>query len=78
MEKTKQEAIEKLRDLIEDVEIAMLTTIDGGVLRSRPMDTQETEFDGDLWFMTSKKHHKVEEINKDNRVNVSYLSLIHI
>ena len=74
MSNKKQEAIEKLRDLIQDVEIAMLTTIDGGVLRSRPMDTQETEFDGDLWFLTSKKHHKIEEINRDNRVNVSYAS----
>ena len=50
----------------------MLTTIDGGVLRSRPMQTQEFEFDGDLWFFTSSNTHKADEIEKDNRVNVSY------
>lgn len=72
MDNKKQEAIKKLRDLIQDVDTAMLTTIDGGVLRSRPMDTQEVEFDGDLWFMTSTENHTVDEINKDNRVNVSY------
>jgi general stress protein 26 len=30
------------------------------------------EFDGDLWFFTSSQTHKAEEIEKDNRVNVSY------
>jgi general stress protein 26 len=72
MQDTRQESIKKLNDLISDVEIAMLTTIDGGHLRSRPMQTQDVEFDGDLWFFTSSKTHKTEEIEKDNRVNVSY------
>ncbi len=72
MAENRQESIEKLGDLIKGVQTAMLTTIDGGVLRSRPMATQETEFDGDLWFFTSLQTHKTDEIEKDNRVNVSY------
>lgn len=72
MQDTRQESIEKLNELIENIEIAMLTTIDGGVLRSRPMRTMEAEFDGDLWFFTSSETHKDDEIKKDNRVNVSY------
>ena len=74
MEDTKQESIEKLNGLIKDVEIAMLTTMDDGVLRSRPMQTQEAEFNGDLWFFTSSDTHKTDEIEKDNRVNVAYSS----
>ena len=71
--KTREEAIKKLNDLIEDIDFAMLTTVDtDGVLRSRPMSTQEAEFDGTLWFFTSDKTHKVEEIERDNRVNASY------
>jgi general stress protein 26 len=71
--KTREEAIEKLNDLIEDIDFAMLTTVDtDGVLRSRPMSTQKAEFDGDLWFFTSDKTHKTEEIERDNRVNASY------
>lgn len=70
----RQEAIRKLNDLIEEIDFAMLTTIDGGVLRSRPMQTQDFEFDGNLWFFTSSRTHKTEEIEKDNRVNVSYAS----
>ena len=72
MEDTRQEAIKKLNGLIKDVQVAMLTTIDWGVLRSRPMQTQEAEFDGTLWFFTSTDTHKTEEIEKDRRVNVSY------
>ncbi|HEY0051485.1 MAG TPA: pyridoxamine 5'-phosphate oxidase family protein [Pyrinomonadaceae bacterium] len=72
MEDKRQESIRKLNDLIGDIEVAMLTTIDGGSLRSRPMQTQDFELDGDLWFFTSSKTHKAEEIEKDNRVNVSY------
>lgn len=70
--KTRKEAIEKLNELIKDVQVAMLTTIDKGVLRSRPMQTQEFEFDGDLWFFSSTDTHKTDEIEKDRRVNVSY------
>lgn len=62
----------KLNSLIKDVRIAMLTTIDNGVLRSRPMDTQQTDTDGELWFMTSGGSHKMEEIKSDNRVNLAY------
>lgn len=72
MENSRTEAIEKLKGLLEGIDFCMLTTIDGDHLRSRPMSTQEFEFDGDLWFFTSDNTHKMEEIAKDDRVNVSY------
>lgn len=74
MQDSREESIKKVNELIKEVEVAMLTTIDGGVLRSRPMQTQEAEFDGDLWFFTNTDTHKTEEIEADNRVNVSYAS----
>ena len=72
MEDKRSEAIGKLKELLEGIDFCMLTTLDGGHLRSRPMSTQQVEFDGDLWFFTSDTTHKVEEINKDGRVNVAY------
>lgn len=70
---THQEKIEKLRELMEDIDFAMLTTVDGdGNLRSRPMSTQQTEFDGDLWFFTAADSAKAAEIQRNGRVNVSY------
>lgn len=72
MQDKRQESIKKLNELIKDIQTGMLTTIDGGVLRSRPMATQEAEFDGTLLFLTGADTHKDKEIKKDNRVSVSY------
>jgi general stress protein 26 len=71
-EQTRAESINKIKELVEGIDFCMLTSIDEGNLRSRPMSTQQAEFDGDLWFFTSDDTHKVDEINKDNRVNVAY------
>ncbi|MBX3013123.1 MAG: pyridoxamine 5'-phosphate oxidase family protein [Caldilineaceae bacterium] len=67
-------AIEKLGELIDDIHVAMLTTVDeDGTLRSRPMATQEVEFEGDLWFFTSVDDAKVDEVRQEQQVNVSYV-----
>jgi general stress protein 26 len=72
MEDARKNSIEKIRKLTEDIDFCMLTTIDAGHMRARPMSTQQTEFDGDLWFFTSDDTHKVDEIAKDNRVCAAY------
>jgi general stress protein 26 len=65
--------VKKLAQLIKGVRIAMLTTTDAdGSLRSRPMATQEQEFDGSLWFFTREHSSKVDEVNDQQRVNVAY------
>lgn len=70
---TQQDDTKKLGELIQDIGIAMLTTVDDdGSLRSRPMQTQENEFDGTLWFFTGASSHKVLEVQHEARVNVSY------
>jgi general stress protein 26 len=67
------EAISKLREMIQDINVAMLTTaMPDGTLRSRPMMTQQTEFDGDLWFFTGAGSPKIQEIEDDQHVNLSY------
>ena len=72
MEQTRQESIEKLKNLLEGIDFCMLTTINGGQLRSRPMSTQEFDENGELWFFTSDETHKVDEIEADSRVNAAY------
>lgn len=67
------EEIKKLGEMIKDIDYAMLTTATGeGRLRSRPMSTQQAEFDGDLWFFTGADSPKVREIQEDQQVNLSY------
>ncbi|CAA9554825.1 MAG: hypothetical protein AVDCRST_MAG86-120 [uncultured Truepera sp.] len=64
---------EQLWDKIKDVRVAMLTTVeDNSSLRSRPMYTQQAEFDGELWFFTADDSGKVEEISREHQVNLSY------
>lgn len=72
MENSRAESLEKLKELTEGIDFCMLTTIDDGLLRSRPMSTQEFDGNGDLWFFTSDATHKVDEIAADGRVNVAY------
>ena len=51
----------------------MLSTVDkDGTIRSRPMATQDVEFDGTLWFFTRASSPKVEELEQEHQVNVSY------
>jgi general stress protein 26 len=66
-------SIKKLAELIKDIKYAMLTTTeDDGSLRSRPMQVQQVEFDGDLWFFTGASTPKVGEIKRESQVNVSF------
>ena len=70
---TRAEQVRKLAELIADTEFAMLTTVDAdGSLRSRPMAVQPREFDGDLWFFTQASAPKVDEVEREEEVNVSF------
>lgn len=67
-----QQAVEQVRELIKGIETAMLTTVSEEGLVSRPMKTQEVEFDGDLWFLTKKDTDKFHELLHNRQVNVAY------
>lgn len=65
--------IETLHDLIEDIEIAMMTTRrPDGHLVSRAMATQKRAPGADIWFVTSQDTMKLEELEGDPHVNLSY------
>ena len=62
-----------LSSQIEGIKVAMLTTIGpDGSLRSRPMATLPVAFDGTLWFFTNADSPKVDEVQHEQHVNVSY------
>lgn len=69
------ENVAKIAKEIKGIRMAMLTTVAlDGSLHSRPMATQEQDFDGDLWFFTDKHSVKVDELEANNRVNVAFVS----
>lgn len=69
-----QDGLSKLREEIKGIRIAMLTTAEqDGTLRSRPMGTQEMDENGALWFFTSADSPKVDEVERDRNVNITYV-----
>jgi general stress protein 26 len=65
--------VKKLAELMKGIKFAMLTTVEeDGSLHSRPMATQQVEFDGDLWFFTRVSSPKVWEAQTHRKVNVSF------
>jgi general stress protein 26 len=70
---SEQHSVARVRELIADIKVAMLTTCGAdGQMHSRPMYTQETDVDGDLWFMTSKSASLVRQIRENASVLVQY------
>ena len=70
---SRDEILSNIQDMIKDIRIAMLTTAgEDGRVYSRPMATQETRFQGELWFLTRQDSGKVDEIRHNAHVNVAY------
>jgi general stress protein 26 len=68
-----KEDLNKLGEMIEDIQIAMVTTMEpDGVLHTRPLATLKYEADGDLWFFTAIDSAKVDEVAQHAQASVSY------
>src|SRR5699024_2698445 len=67
------DSLRKLGELIEDIEVAMLTThADDGSLVSRPLQTLKLDANGELVFFTAADSHKVEELTNAGDANLAY------
>jgi len=68
--------LDDLYKLIDGIETAMFTTRRAdGHLVSRPMATQDRSDDADgadLWFVTDTDTHKLDDLEHDPHVNLSY------
>ena len=63
----------KLGDLIRDIGIALLTTVDEeGRFHTRPVQTLEFEANRVLWFFTDRGSPKADELRRDQRVSLGY------
>lgn len=65
--------LEELYDLIDEMEIALMTTRrPDGMLVTRPMATQDRGPLADLWFVTNIDTHKIDELKADPNVSLGY------
>lgn len=74
MEKNLQEVegIKKFKQLIQEINVAMMITGTGEDQTTRPMYTIDVDDQGSLWFFTDKNSLKIDEVNSDNHVHLLY------
>lgn len=70
---TTNKEIEKLYEMIDAIEIAMMTTRrPDGHLESRAMAVQKRAGGADLWFVTADNTVKLRDLSFDPHVNLSF------
>lgn len=71
---TTQENHHDVWERIKDMRYAMLTTLDpDGSLTARPMTTVQKQFDGALWFFTSRSSPPALAVAKNAEVGLQYI-----
>ncbi|MEP6920338.1 MAG: pyridoxamine 5'-phosphate oxidase family protein [bacterium] len=65
---------QKLVEMLKEIDFCMLTTVDeNDDLHSRPMSlNSEVDQQGNLWFFTNASSHKVSELSRIPKCNVSF------
>ena len=67
------EAREKISALVKGIHICMMNTANpDGSIDSRPMALQNTPFDGKLYFLTRRSSAKVDEVEQDRHVTLTF------
>src|SRR5688572_8771466 len=68
-----QQAINKFKELVDEVSICMFTILDDeSNLSSRPMITSSVDEEGNVWFFTNEFSEKISDLSKDNLVHLIY------
>jgi general stress protein 26 len=69
----KNEAVQKLKSLLDAIKIAMLVTSNADAhLKARPMATADVDEEGNIWFFTNEYTQKIKEVSFNNEVMLNY------
>ena len=63
---------EKIWNMIKKIKVGMLTTEIGSNLHARPMHNVQSEYDGKLWFFTNLDSGPAFDINRKQKVGITY------
>ena len=66
------QALDKFREIIEEVNVCMFITSTSQNESARPMATIRTDDDGTLWFFVNRDSGKVHEMKIDHVVHLVY------
>lgn len=56
---------QKIWEMIKDIKVGMLVTLDDDIPRARPMHLVQDAYDGTIWFYTRRSAEKVTETDRD-------------
>lgn len=68
----REEALEKFKSLVNDIRVCMFITATNSDEHTRPMSTADVEDDGTLWFFTDIRSIKVDEVQRERDVHLTY------
>ncbi|KQR20814.1 pyridoxamine 5'-phosphate oxidase family protein [Microbacterium sp. Leaf151] len=67
--------LDTLNELLKKFRFAMVTTrAEDGALHAHPLTVQETESDGDLWFIVGSDASAVSHVRRDPKIGLSFSS----
>ncbi|HQY20001.1 MAG TPA: pyridoxamine 5'-phosphate oxidase family protein [Ignavibacteria bacterium] len=69
---SESDAIEKVKELAEEIDICMLCTYENGRMMARPMSTQKVDDEGNVWFLSDKSSDSNRQIENNNEVDLLY------
>lgn len=72
METTHHTGPDKLRSFIDNGDIAILCTLRGDRIHSRPMATSDLDAEGNIWFFTNEYSPKVDEVENNQNITLCY------
>ena len=65
----------KLYALVQNIKFSVLSSVgDDGEMHSRPMTPLQIDHAGNIWFIASAVQHKTEDLFKNPKVNLVYVS----
>jgi general stress protein 26 len=63
---------QKVYEMLDEFQFAMLVTKAAGELASRPMQLAEVEPAGSIWLLTSERSRKIDQIRHDPQVLLTF------
>lgn len=68
------EAVQKLREIIDKIDIGMMTTypVSDPYIHAVPMSRQEVDEDGSVWFLFSAESETFKHLQRDARISLLY------
>jgi general stress protein 26 len=66
-----EEGLKKIAELLKGINMVITSARDGSI-SARPMAVQDKSFDGKFWFLTRVSSEKVDEIQQDQHVTLTF------